>query len=56
VCVNIFLSFSAYTNGKRLLSTSQAPGSITVIHGLRFLTMAWIIIGHTYFLLIFGHA
>ncbi|CAG5134516.1 unnamed protein product [Candidula unifasciata] len=54
--VNVLLSFSAYTTGKRLLSTSQAPGSITVIHGMRFLTMAWIIIGHVYFLAILGRA
>ncbi|CAG5133433.1 unnamed protein product [Candidula unifasciata] len=56
VWVNVLLSFSAYTNGKRLLSTSQAPGSITVIQGMRFLTMAWIIIGHAYFMLIYGRA
>ncbi|BFZ11320.1 hypothetical protein BsWGS_14361 [Bradybaena similaris] len=52
----ILLSFSVYTNGKRLLSTSQPPGSITVIPGLRFLVMSWIVIGHAHSMMIFGRA
>jgi peptidoglycan/LPS O-acetylase OafA/YrhL len=56
VWVRVLLSFSAYGNSRRLLSTSQAPGSITMIPGLRFITMCWIVVGHTYFLLIYGHA
>ena len=45
----LLLSFSVYTNGKRILSTTHAPGSFGAIHGIRFLSMAWIILGHTYF-------
>lgn len=56
VWTKVLLSFSVYTNGKRLLSTSQLPGSITVIPGIRFLVMSWIVIGHAYSMMIFGRA
>ncbi|KAJ8316917.1 hypothetical protein KUTeg_004821 [Tegillarca granosa] len=44
----ILLSFSVYTNGKRLLSTSQPAGSLKCVHGIRFLSMTWVILGHLY--------
>ncbi|KAK7495814.1 hypothetical protein BaRGS_00013034 [Batillaria attramentaria] len=37
-CCKIFLAFSVYTNGAKLLSTKQAPGSLSCVHGIRFLT------------------
>ncbi|XP_062571953.1 LOW QUALITY PROTEIN: nose resistant to fluoxetine protein 6-like [Saccostrea cucullata] len=43
----IMLSFSAYTNGKKILNTSQPKGSLTAINGIRFLSMSWVILGHT---------
>ena len=43
------LSFSVYTNGVKILSTNQAAGSLGAVNGIRFLSMAWIILGHTYF-------
>ncbi|CAG5119407.1 unnamed protein product [Candidula unifasciata] len=47
VLITFLLSFSAWTNGKRLLSTSQTRDNIAVISGIRFLSMAWIVTGHT---------
>ena len=44
----MFLCFSLYTNAKKLLSTDQAPGSLTAVHGIRFLSMSWVVMGHTY--------
>ncbi|XP_078686671.1 nose resistant to fluoxetine protein 6-like [Branchiostoma floridae x Branchiostoma belcheri] len=44
----ILLCFSVYTNIGKLLSTKQAPGSITCLHGIRFISMTWVILGHTY--------
>ncbi|XP_064616438.1 nose resistant to fluoxetine protein 6-like isoform X2 [Liolophura sinensis] len=41
-------SFSVYTNGRKILSTAQAPGSLNCLHGIRFLSMSWVILGHTY--------
>ncbi|XP_035828396.1 nose resistant to fluoxetine protein 6 [Aplysia californica] len=45
------LAFSVYTNASKFLSTYQPPGSFGAIHGIRFLSMTWVILGHTY---IFG--
>eukprot|EP00058_Branchiostoma_floridae_P023935 XP_002609425.1 hypothetical protein BRAFLDRAFT_124632 [Branchiostoma floridae] len=47
----VLLCFSLYTNIGKLLSTKQAPGSIKCLHGIRFISMTWVILGHTY---IFG--
>ncbi|KAK3580062.1 hypothetical protein CHS0354_001014 [Potamilus streckersoni] len=44
----LFVSFSIYTNGKKLLSTKQAAGALTSINGIRFLSMSWVVLGHSY--------
>ncbi|WAR11331.1 NRF6-like protein [Mya arenaria] len=43
-----FLAFSAYSNGVKILSTVQGAGSLGALNGIRFLSMAWVILGHTY--------
>ena len=43
----LVLCFSAYTNGKKILGTSQPKGSLTAVNGIRFLSMSWVILGHT---------
>ncbi|CAL1534642.1 unnamed protein product [Lymnaea stagnalis] len=48
VLADILLAFSVLTNGPKLLSTAQPPGTLTAINGIRFLSMAWVIIGHTF--------
>lgn len=47
--LNLLLSFSCLTNGKKILSV-DAPqnGSIDCVHGLRFFSICWIIMVHTY--------
>ena len=47
----ILLSFSLYKNGRNLLSTKQPAGTFTCLHGIRFLSLAWIILGHAYFMM-----
>ncbi|XP_059140168.1 nose resistant to fluoxetine protein 6-like [Physella acuta] len=42
----VLIAFSVYTNGSKVLNTSQSPGSLTAIHGIRFLSMSWVILGH----------
>ncbi|XP_012943918.1 nose resistant to fluoxetine protein 6 [Aplysia californica] len=42
------LAFSVYTNASKFLNTYQPPGSLGAIHGIRFLSMTWVILGHTY--------
>ncbi|XP_076472960.1 nose resistant to fluoxetine protein 6-like [Babylonia areolata] len=44
----VLVSFSVYTNGEKLLSTKQAPGSLTCVHGIRFLSISWVVLGHTW--------
>ncbi|XP_046558443.1 nose resistant to fluoxetine protein 6-like [Haliotis rubra] len=47
VAAQMLLSFSVYTNTVKLLSLSQPPGSISSIHGIRFFSMTWVILGHS---------
>lgn len=46
----IFVSFSLYTNGRSLLNTKSSPDTLTCIHGIRFLSICWIVLGHRYLL------
>ncbi|KAF0291507.1 Nose resistant to fluoxetine protein 6 [Amphibalanus amphitrite] len=41
-------AFSLYDSVPRLLNTAKDPRTIGCLHGIRFLTMAWIILGHIY--------
>nr|CAD7571669.1 unnamed protein product [Timema californicum] len=40
-------AFSVYSNGRELLSTRSTGGTMTSLNGLRFLSICWIIFGHT---------
>lgn len=43
------LSFSAISNSKKILYVGATPEeSLTCVHGLRFLSLAWVIMVHTY--------
>ncbi|XP_060562019.1 O-acyltransferase like protein-like [Ruditapes philippinarum] len=44
----LLLSFSVYTNAPKILNTSQPKGTLTCVNGIRFLSMTWVILGHTY--------
>ncbi|XP_054271181.1 nose resistant to fluoxetine protein 6-like [Macrosteles quadrilineatus] len=45
----VFLSFSALSNARKILHCGAAPkDSLTCVHGLRFLSLAWVIMVHTY--------
>ncbi|XP_071115590.1 O-acyltransferase like protein-like isoform X1 [Haliotis cracherodii] len=46
--IKMLVSFSAYTNGAKILDTKQAEGSLTAVHGIRFLSMTWVILGHAF--------
>ncbi|BFZ20626.1 hypothetical protein BsWGS_23665 [Bradybaena similaris] len=46
ICHQVLLAFSVYTNGSKVLDTRQSEGSLSAIHGIRFLTMTWVLIGH----------
>lgn len=42
----VLICFSIYTNTKAIFST-KSDEELSVIHGLRFLSMVWIIMAHT---------
>ena len=44
----VLLSFSVYTNAAKILNTNQPPGTLTAVNGIRFISMTWVILGHTY--------
>lgn len=48
VCGKVLVAFSVYTNGSKVLNTSQPPGSLGAIHGIRFLSMSWVLLGHVF--------
>ncbi|CAH1774095.1 unnamed protein product [Owenia fusiformis] len=43
------LTFSAYTNFKKILTGKHAPGSFQCLHGIKVLSMGWLIFANTHF-------
>ncbi|KAF8796916.1 Nose resistant to fluoxetine protein 6 like protein [Argiope bruennichi] len=43
-----FNCFCIFTNGQKILNTASAEGQLPSLHGIRFLSMTWVILGHTY--------
>ncbi|XP_070565021.1 nose resistant to fluoxetine protein 6-like [Ptychodera flava] len=42
------LAFSVLENGRKMLDTRQTAGTLAAIHGIRVLSMWWVILGHSY--------
>ncbi|OWF41722.1 nose resistant to fluoxetine protein 6-like [Mizuhopecten yessoensis] len=42
------LAFSIYSNACKILNTHQGSGSITCMNGVRFLSMSWVLLGHSF--------
>ncbi|KAL0101533.1 hypothetical protein PUN28_018985 [Cardiocondyla obscurior] len=47
---DLFTAFSLYKNGKELFRTDRRRGSIHCLDGLRFISICWIIYGHTHYM------
>ncbi|XP_051158663.1 nose resistant to fluoxetine protein 6-like isoform X3 [Leptopilina boulardi] len=47
VCEELLLSFSVRANMKTICDPSVGRDTISTIHGLRAISMAWVILGHT---------
>lgn len=43
-------AFSVYTNGEKLFKCvrSESPDIIDCLHGIRFLSIVWVVFAHTY--------
>ncbi|XP_048237969.1 O-acyltransferase like protein-like [Haliotis rufescens] len=52
----VLLCFSAVSNGEKILSVKRSPASITCLHGIRVLSIGWVILGHTYLYFIMSNA
>ena len=48
IAVSMLKCFSININGKSILKTEMGKGAITCLSGMRFISMAWIILGHLY--------
>ncbi|GLV35422.1 uncharacterized protein CBL_01428 [Carabus blaptoides fortunei] len=44
----ILVAFSVRTNGEKLLAVSHNPDQLPCLHGIRFISMMWIIYGHRF--------
>jgi hypothetical protein len=52
----IFLAFSVYTNGGKMLSMRQATGSLGCLNGIRVISISWVILGHSFLFAFISHA
>jgi hypothetical protein len=48
VLPQLLLSFSAIRNSHKILNCDTPEDSLTSVHGLRFFSLAWVILVHTY--------
>ena len=47
--LQVILSFSMYTNFKKIISTREGGGdTLSCLHGMRFLSMSWVLLGHSF--------
>ncbi|GIX68647.1 uncharacterized protein CEXT_137441 [Caerostris extrusa] len=49
LCTKCMLSFSVISNWKVLMDLESGSDSLSILHGIRFFSMCWIIFGHTYY-------
>ena len=42
----LILGMSVYGNFKRLINVDRIEGQLDCLHGLRFLSMGWVVLGH----------
>ena len=44
----LLVRLSVYSNACKLLSTKTSSGTLNCINGIRFFSMTWVILGHTF--------
>lgn len=50
----LLVSYSVYTNGKKLFSISKNAGEFECLNGIRVLSMMWVICYHIFFNQVYG--
>ena len=54
VMCRLLMCFSVLYNTSRLLTVrSTGDTTLDAVHGVRFLSMTWVILGHTFFFMIY---
>ncbi|XP_069123535.1 nose resistant to fluoxetine protein 6-like [Argopecten irradians] len=48
ILAKLAMTFSVYTNGKKLISTEQGGGALSAINGIRFISITWVVLGHSF--------
>ncbi|XP_052722101.1 nose resistant to fluoxetine protein 6-like [Crassostrea angulata] len=48
VAERLLLAFSVYSNGKKILQVNQSSGTLTALNGIRFLSISWVVLDHTF--------
>ena len=51
--VRVLHCFSAVNNTRKLLTTRPSSDNLGCVHGIRVLSTTWVVMGHTYFILLF---
>ncbi|GIY22649.1 nose resistant to fluoxetine protein 6 [Caerostris darwini] len=49
VAIRYLICFSLYTNACRLLKKDESPNSIKIFHGMKVITLLWVILNHSYY-------
>lgn len=52
--LQFFICFSAYTNGAKIFDVKHNKNEYACLHGIRLLNMNWIIMGHSFIILVFN--
>ncbi|GIX95609.1 nose resistant to fluoxetine protein 6 [Caerostris extrusa] len=50
-CKPFFNCFCIFTNGEKIINTTSSEGQLPCLYGIRFLSMSWVILCHSYTLL-----
>ena len=48
ILIQMLKCFSINLNGKQVLKTEMGRGAVKCLSGMRFISMAWIVLGHLY--------
>ena len=46
--VKIILTFSAYTNIRKIFHIPKDENQLLCLHAIRFISLSWVVLGHTY--------
>lgn len=48
IAMKIFIGFSVFHNIPKIVNMNHSKGSFTSIHGMKAVTVSWVVLGHTF--------